>query len=131
LSKNGEFDKGRDKGCDPDWESGFAALWGPALSLQASRASVIAEDCLDFHNETSRLEKRFQSQLPETLDGWLTQRARQPGRCRPAIVREALERQRSKPGQATCLDLVQDVCGSVGGPRDLSFNPGLPEGLGK
>ncbi|MGA2658741.1 MAG: CopG family transcriptional regulator [Verrucomicrobiota bacterium] len=75
--------------------------------------------------------KTVSVKLPETLDGWLTQRARQLGRSRSAIVREALERQRSKLGQATCLDLMQDVCGSVRGPSDLSFNPRHLEGLGR
>ena len=36
---------------------------------------------------------------------------------------QALEQQRGQPGKGTCLDFMEDLCGSVRGPHDLSTNP--------
>jgi Arc/MetJ-type ribon-helix-helix transcriptional regulator len=69
--------------------------------------------------------------LPPPLATWLTQQARELRRSKSAIVREALEQQRGQPGQGTCLDLMQELCGSIRGPRDLSTNPKHLEGFGQ
>jgi len=69
--------------------------------------------------------------LPPPLATWLTQQARELRRSKSAIVRQALEQQRSQPGQGTCLDLMQDLCGSVRGPHDLSTNPKHMAGFGQ
>ena len=53
------------------------------------------------------------------------------GEIEVALVRQALEQRRSQPGKSTCLDLMQDLCGSVSGPRDLSTNPKHLAGFGK
>jgi len=75
--------------------------------------------------------KTVSVRLPVPLASWLTQQARELRRSKSEIVRRALERQREKPGKASCLELMQDVCGSLNGPRDLSTNPKHLEGLGR
>lgn len=69
--------------------------------------------------------------LPAALAAWLTQQARELGRSKSALVRQALEQQRSGPGKGTCLDLMEDLCGTMRGPRDLSTNPKHLERFGK
>jgi len=68
---------------------------------------------------------------PSPLAAWLTQQARKLRRSKSALVRAALEQQRSEQGKGTCLDLMEDLCGCIRGPRDLSINPKHLEGLGK
>jgi hypothetical protein len=75
--------------------------------------------------------KTVSVKLPTPLAAWLTQQARELRRSKSALVRQALEQQRSKPGRGTCLDLMEDLCGCVRGPRDLSTNPRYMEGFGK
>ena len=67
--------------------------------------------------------KTISVKLPAPLAAWLTQKARELRRPKSALVRQALEQQRNQPGKGTCLDLMEDLCGSVRGPRDLSTNP--------
>ena len=69
--------------------------------------------------------------LPPPLAAWLTQQARELRRSKSALVRQALEQQRNQPGKGTCLDLMEDLCGCVRGPRDLSTNPKHLERFGK
>jgi hypothetical protein len=80
---------------------------------------------------TILLMKTISVKLPTPLATWLSQQARELRRSKSALVRQALEQQRSGPGQGTCLDLMEDLCGSVRGPRDLSINPKHLEGFGK
>ncbi len=75
--------------------------------------------------------KTVSVKLPVPLAAWLTRQARELRRSKSALVRQALEQQRSSPGQGTCLDLMEDLCGCVRGPRDLSTNPKHLEGFGK
>ena len=75
--------------------------------------------------------KTVSVKLPSPLAAWLTQRARELGRSKSALVRQALEQQRGKPGKGTCLDLMEDLCGCVRGPRDLSTDPKYMEGFGQ
>ena len=75
--------------------------------------------------------KTVSVKLPAPLAAWLTQQARQLRRSKSALVRQALEQQRTQPGRGTCLDLMQDLCGSMAGPRDLSTNPRHLEGFGQ
>ena len=75
--------------------------------------------------------KTVSVKLPTPLATWLTQQARELRRSKSALVRQALEQQRSQPGKGTCLDLMQDLCGSVRGPRDLSTHPKHLEGFGQ
>jgi len=69
--------------------------------------------------------------LPTPLATWLAQQARDLGSSKSALIRQALEQQRSKPGKGTCLDLMEDLCGCLHGPRDLSTHPKHMEGFGK
>jgi len=75
--------------------------------------------------------KTVSVKLPAPLAAWLTQQARELRRSKSALVRQALEQQRSKPGKGTCLDLMEDLCGCMRGPRDLSTNPKHMGGFGK
>jgi hypothetical protein len=69
--------------------------------------------------------------LPPPLAARLTRQARELRRSKSALIRQALEQQRSQPSKGTCLDLMEDICGSVRGPRDLSTNPKHLTGFGK
>jgi hypothetical protein len=75
--------------------------------------------------------KSVSVKLPTPLAAWLTQKARELRRSKSALVRQALEQQRRQPGKGTCLDLMEDVCGTVRGPRDLSTNPKHLRGFGQ
>jgi hypothetical protein len=75
--------------------------------------------------------KTISVKLPTPLAAWLTQEAQELGRSKSAIVRKALEQQRDQPGKGSCLDLMEDLCGSVRGPRDLSTNPKHLSGFGR
>jgi hypothetical protein len=67
--------------------------------------------------------KTITVKLPEPLAAWLSRRAREPGRPRSDIVREALQRASDGTSGVSCHDLFADVCGVGDGPRDLSTNP--------
>lgn len=69
--------------------------------------------------------------LPTPLAAWLTRQSRELRRSKSALVRQALEQQRSQPGKGTCLHLMEGLCGSVRGPRDLSTNPKHLAGFGQ
>ena len=75
--------------------------------------------------------KTISVKLPAPLATWLAQQARELRRSKSALVRQALEQQRSKARKGTCLELMEDLCGSVHGPRDLSSNPRHMEGFGQ
>jgi hypothetical protein len=75
--------------------------------------------------------KTVSVKLPTPLAAWLTRQARGLRRSKSALVRQALEQQRSHPGKGTCLELMEDLCGSVRGPRDLSTNPKHLGGFGQ
>jgi len=74
--------------------------------------------------------KTVSVKLPSSLAAWLTRQSRKLRRSKSALVRQAIKQQRSKPGGA-CLDLMEDLCGSVRGPRDLASNPKHMEGFGQ
>jgi predicted transcriptional regulator len=75
--------------------------------------------------------KTVSVKLPPALAAWLTQQARELRRTKSDLVRQALERQRSTSSQGTCMELMQDICGSVQGPTDLSTNPKHLAGFGE
>lgn len=77
------------------------------------------------------LVKTVTVKLPMPLATWLDQQARDLGSSKSALIRQALEYQRSKRGRGTCLDLMEDLCGCLRGPRDLSTHPKHMEGFGK
>jgi hypothetical protein len=67
--------------------------------------------------------KTLSVKLPSQLAVWLSRRSKQLGRTQSDLVREALEQQRARSGTPSCHDLMEDLCGSVDGPADLSTNP--------
>jgi len=72
--------------------------------------------------------------IPEELDSRLEERARQLGKPKEAVVREALESFlnggiENRPGSS--LDEVRDLVGSLEGPGDLSFNKDHLRDFGK
>lgn len=75
--------------------------------------------------------KTISVKLPSPMAAWLDQQARELGRSKSALVRQALEQQQHKMGKGTCLELLEDLCGSVRGPRDLSTNRKHLEGFGQ
>jgi hypothetical protein len=75
--------------------------------------------------------KTVSVKLPTPMAAWLTQQAKELRRSKSALIRQALEQQRIKRGKGTCLDLMEDLCGSIRGPRDLSTNPKHMQGFGK
>ena len=75
--------------------------------------------------------KTVSIKLPVPLADWLARQARESGRSKSALIRQALEEHRSRPGKDSCLDLMADLCGSVCGPRALSTHPKHLEGFGQ
>jgi Arc/MetJ-type ribon-helix-helix transcriptional regulator len=66
--------------------------------------------------------KTITVKLPDALAEWLSRRARELGRSQSELVRDSLARAAESAGGQSCHDLLQDVCGSVEGPKDLSTN---------
>ena|SRR5256885_1837587 len=75
--------------------------------------------------------KTLSVKLPTQLAGWLARRSKELGRTQSDLVREALEQQRTGSGKPSCHDLMQDLCGSFDGPRDLSTNPKYMKDFGR
>jgi hypothetical protein len=75
--------------------------------------------------------KTITVKLPETLAAWLAQRARELGRPKSELVREALQRASDGSIGANCHDVLSDICGVVDGPKDLSTNPKYFADFGK
>jgi hypothetical protein len=75
--------------------------------------------------------KTISVKLPRTLAEWLSRRAQDRGQSQSELVREALEKHREGNGKPSCHDLLEDLCGSIKGPCDLSTNPKHMEGFGK
>lgn len=71
--------------------------------------------------------------LPEEIDNRLEARARELGKTKSALTREALSTfLQGQPATAvSCLDLVQDLVGTVHGPRDLASNRKHMRGYGR
>lgn len=78
--------------------------------------------------------KQVTLQLPEELEQQLTQLAQTQGRSETDLIQVAVEiflAQHQLPfGTPSCLDLVQDLAGSLDGPPDLATNPRYMEGFG-
>jgi Arc/MetJ-type ribon-helix-helix transcriptional regulator len=75
--------------------------------------------------------KTISVKLPESLAAWLARMARRLGRSQSDIVREALTERRQANKRVSCHDLLDDVCGTFKGPRDLSTNPRHLDGFGR
>lgn len=75
--------------------------------------------------------KTITVKLPEALAAWLSRRARELGRHKSDLVREALQRSSEGSSGASCHDVFADVCGVIDGPKDLSTNPKHLAGFGE
>jgi hypothetical protein len=70
--------------------------------------------------------KTLSVKLPDPLANWVTNRSRTLGRTQSGLVREVLERERTRGSRTkTCRDLLADLDGFFDGPEDLSTNPRL------
>ncbi len=69
--------------------------------------------------------------VPGPLAAWLTRQSRRLRRSKSSLIRQALEEQRSQSAKPSCLELMEDLCGTVRGPRDLSANPKHLDGFGQ
>ncbi len=78
--------------------------------------------------------KTLSLKLTESLDKKLAEAATKRVASKSALVREALEsymKNEKTVKQGSCLELAQDLMGSVEGPRDLSFHKKHMKGFGK
>ena len=78
--------------------------------------------------------KTVSLKLSEALDAQLTALIRQRRTSKAAIVRAALEAYLTREGTptgASVLDVVQDLCGCVEGPVDLSTRRDALDGYGQ
>jgi len=72
--------------------------------------------------------------LPESLIAVLNAAARKRGENRSSLIRTAIETYiagENKAQKGSCLDLSQDLAGSVKGPPDLSSNRKYLRGYGE
>ena len=71
--------------------------------------------------------------LPDEIDARLEARARELGRSKSDLTREALTRflDGEPTGRISCLDLVRDLIGAVDGPGDLASNKKHLRGYGQ
>ncbi len=78
--------------------------------------------------------KTLTVKLPPALEGRLAALVRKRKQSKSELVREAIEllvEQPGAPAKGSVLDLVGDLAGIGGGPRDLSTNPKHLRGFGK
>ena len=78
--------------------------------------------------------KTVSLKLSEALEAQLTALIRQRRTSKAAVVRAALEAYLTRegaPSGASVLDVVQDLCGSVEGPVDLSTRRDAWDGYGQ
>ena len=68
--------------------------------------------------------KTMSLKLPDDIDTKLDARARDLGKTKSEITREALVRylEDGAPHGVSCLDLVRDLVGTARGPGDLASN---------
>lgn len=78
--------------------------------------------------------KSISLKLDPALERRLTETARRRGVTKSSVVRAALLsflESGTSPGGLSAYDLAKDLCGSVAGPGDLSYNKAHMEGFGK
>lgn len=77
--------------------------------------------------------KSLSLKLSDTIDAKLEARARDLGKTKSDITREALQRflDGKKAGRVSCLDLVKDLVGTARGPGDLASNKKHMRGYGR
>lgn len=78
--------------------------------------------------------KTLSLRVPKALHDKLIALARQTGKSKSALIRDALEGLLSKDGGAptgSFYELAKDLIGSVEGPGDLSYNPKYMRDFGR
>lgn len=77
--------------------------------------------------------KTISLKLPDEVDARLEARARELGRTKSDVTREALKRflNEGPTSGVSCLDLVRDLVGVVRGPGDLASNKKHLRGYGR
>ena len=78
--------------------------------------------------------KTLSIKLPESLLEKLDSTAAKKGESRSALIREAIDiiiNENNKSRSESCMDLANDLAGSLEGPEDLSFNKDRLEGYGR
>jgi len=78
--------------------------------------------------------KTLSLKLPELLFEQITSFALEKGESRSSLVRRAIEALidgNHQQHQASCLDMANDLAGSVEGPEDLSFDRKHLRGYGQ
>jgi hypothetical protein len=71
---------------------------------------------------------------PDDMDAKLEARARQTGKSKSDLTREALSaflKETKMKGEVSCLDLVKDLAGTAKGPADLAANKKYLRGYGR
>ena len=77
---------------------------------------------------------RLTLDLPDDLRARLRSSATRRGVSETDLIQEAVQAYlggETPPTPGSCLALVQDLCGSLDGPADLSTNPTHMEGYGR
>ena len=78
--------------------------------------------------------KTLTVKIPDDLDLTLKAVAEKRGESKSVLVRTALEKFVSSSDaitQHSCLDLAQDLMGTIEGPKDLSHNKKYLKGYGR
>ena len=78
--------------------------------------------------------KMISLKVPETMDAKLTAIAKQTGKTKSEVAREALQaffEDGHKRRPVSAYDLSQDLAGSIRGPGDLSTNKEYMRGYGR
>ena len=75
--------------------------------------------------------KTISLKLSQRLARLLAKHSKELGRSQSDLVRAALEEQFNGQAGASCHDLMQEFCGTLEGPYDLSANPKHLAGFGK
>lgn len=76
--------------------------------------------------------KTLTLKIDESLHHWLESEARQVGRTKSELAREALQQWRKGKLGPSLHDLMKDVCGIIKtGPRDLATNKKYLKDLGR
>lgn len=78
--------------------------------------------------------KSVSLKLPDDLNARLEQIAKQRAAAKSDVVRDALEQYlagKNNGARLSCLDLADDLAGTVEGPADLATNPKHMRGFGR
>ena len=77
--------------------------------------------------------KSISLKLPDDIDARLEARAKNQGKTKSQITREALQHflNGKKVGRVSCLDLVRDLVGTARGSGDLASNRKHLRGYGR